>query len=35
VNYDYVEARFSAWCGELGASPAAFDLFVWEWREDP
>jgi thermostable 8-oxoguanine DNA glycosylase len=31
-DYDLVEAQFLAWCGELGASPAAFDVFVWEWQ---
>jgi thermostable 8-oxoguanine DNA glycosylase len=31
-DYDLVEAQFLAWCDELGASPAAFDLFVWEWQ---
>jgi len=31
-DYDFVEAQFLGWCQELGASPAAFDLFVWEWQ---
>lgn len=31
-DYDLVEAQFLLWCDELGASPAAFDLFVWEWQ---
>jgi N-glycosylase/DNA lyase len=31
-DYLIVEQAFAAWCSELGASPAAFDLFLWEWQ---
>ena len=31
-DYESVEAAFVAWCDQLGAPPAAFDLFVWEWQ---
>ena len=31
-DYEAVEAVFVRWCDELGAPPAAFDLFVWEWQ---
>lgn len=31
-DYDVVEEAFTAWCSELGAPPAAFDLFLWEWQ---
>ena len=31
-DYELVEASFLAWCRDLGAPPAAFDLFVWEWQ---
>jgi thermostable 8-oxoguanine DNA glycosylase len=31
-DYEAVEAVFLAWCDQLGAPPAAFDLFVWEWQ---
>lgn len=31
-DYEAVEAAFVAWCDQLGAPPAAFDLFVWEWQ---
>jgi N-glycosylase/DNA lyase len=31
-DYAFVETQFLAWCDELGASPAAFDLFVWEFQ---
>jgi N-glycosylase/DNA lyase len=31
-DYPVVEQAFVAWCNELGASPAAFDLFLWEWQ---
>jgi N-glycosylase/DNA lyase len=29
-DYELIEKAFLAWCAELGASPPAFDLFVWE-----
>jgi N-glycosylase/DNA lyase len=31
-DYLVVEQAFIAWCSELGAPPAAFDLFLWEWQ---
>jgi N-glycosylase/DNA lyase len=31
-DYFLVEERFCAWCSELGARAAAFDLFLWEWQ---
>ncbi len=31
-DYEAVEVAFLKWCAELGAPPAAFDLFVWEWQ---
>lgn len=31
-DYLLVEARFRTWCEEIGASVAAFDLFLWEWQ---
>ncbi len=31
-DYALAESAFLAWCRELDASPAAFDLFVWEWQ---
>jgi len=31
-DYDLVEAAFIDWCRDIGAPPAAFDLFVWEWQ---
>lgn len=31
-DYQIVEEAFLGWCKELGASPAAFDLFLWEWQ---
>ena len=31
-DYEIVEVAFLEWCRELGAPPAAFDLFVWEWQ---
>ncbi|HEX6679134.1 MAG TPA: hypothetical protein VF063_00680 [Gaiellaceae bacterium] len=31
-DYDAVEQCFLAWCGELNAPPAAFDLMLWEWQ---
>lgn len=31
-DYLAVEARFLAWCAELEAPPAAFDLLLWEWQ---
>jgi N-glycosylase/DNA lyase len=31
-DYAQVEEAFLSWCEELDASPAAFDLFLWEWQ---
>ena len=31
-DYDMAEEAFLAWCDELGAPSAAFDLFVWHWQ---
>lgn len=31
-DYHAVEQHFLAWCDELNAPPAAFDLMVWEWQ---
>lgn len=31
-DYGAAETAFLQWCRELGAEPAAFDLFVWEWQ---
>jgi len=31
-DYRQVEQRFLAWCKELKAPPAAFDLMLWEWQ---
>ncbi len=31
-DYVSVEAAFLQWCNDLGAPPAAFDLFVWDWQ---
>ena len=31
-DYETVEEAFLKWCSELDASPAAFDLFVWDWQ---
>lgn len=31
-DYARVEEAFLTWCEELDASPAAFDLFLWEWQ---
>ena len=31
-DYDVAEEAFLAWCDELGAPPAGFDLFVWHWQ---
>jgi len=31
-DYLAIERRFLEWCEELGASAAAFDLFLWEWQ---
>jgi N-glycosylase/DNA lyase len=31
-DYYAVEQRFLAWCDELHAPPAAFDLMLWEWQ---
>jgi len=30
-DYEAIEIAFLAWCDELGAPAAAFDLFLWEW----
>lgn len=30
--YERFEAAFLRWCDELTATPAAFDLFLWEWQ---
>lgn len=29
-DYEQIETAFLEWCRELGAPPAAFDLFIWE-----
>ena len=31
-DYEIAEEAFLAWCDELGAPSAAFDLFVWHWQ---
>lgn len=31
-DYEAVEHVFLGWCDELGARPAEFDLFLWEWQ---
>ena len=31
-DYEIAEVAFLAWCDELGAPSAAFDLFVWHWQ---
>jgi N-glycosylase/DNA lyase len=31
-DYEAIEQRFLAWCDELSAPPAAFDLMIWEWQ---
>lgn len=31
-DYEQAEDAFLGWCTRLGASPAAFDLFLWEWQ---
>ena len=31
-DYERTELAFLDWCRDLGAPPAAFDLFVWEWQ---
>lgn len=31
-DYGAAERAFLDWCRDLGALPAAFDLFVWEWQ---
>lgn len=31
-DYGIVESNFRRWCGELGASVSALDLFLWEWQ---
>ena len=30
--YERLELQFLAWCETLGAAPAVFDLFLWEWQ---
>lgn len=32
ADYETVERRFLDWCRRLGAAPAIFDLFLWEWQ---
>ena len=32
LDYERVERRFLDWCERLGAAPAVFDLFLWEWQ---
>lgn len=31
-DYEKVEEAFLAWCDDLDAPSAAFDLFVWHWQ---
>lgn len=31
-DYEMVEDTFLAWCHDLEAAPAAFDLFLWEFQ---
>lgn len=31
-DYEAIERCFLAWCDELEAPPAAFDLMLWEWQ---
>jgi thermostable 8-oxoguanine DNA glycosylase len=31
-DYEIVEDTFLAWCQDLEAPPAAFDLFLWEFQ---
>jgi N-glycosylase/DNA lyase len=31
-DYEQIEASYLAWCEEIEASPAAFDLFLWEFQ---
>ena len=31
-DYEIAEEAFLAWCDELDAPAAAFDLFVWHWQ---
>jgi thermostable 8-oxoguanine DNA glycosylase len=31
-SYEAVERTFLDWCARLGAAPAVFDLFLWEWQ---
>ncbi len=31
-DYEMAEEAFLAWCDELDAPSAAFDLFVWHWQ---
>ena len=31
-DYEIAEEAFLAWCDELDAPSAAFDLFVWHWQ---
>jgi thermostable 8-oxoguanine DNA glycosylase len=34
-DYEALERAFLAWCAELGAEPAGFDLLLWEWSRSP
>jgi N-glycosylase/DNA lyase len=31
-DYHHIERCFLAWCEEINAPPAAFDLMLWEWQ---
>jgi thermostable 8-oxoguanine DNA glycosylase len=31
-DYEAVERKFVDWCGQVGAAPGVFDLFLWEWQ---
>jgi len=31
-DYQIAESAFLGWCGDLDASPPAFDFFVWAWQ---
>lgn len=31
-DYEAVEERYLAWCEEIEAPPAAFDLFLWQFQ---
>ena len=31
-DYEMAEEAFLAWCDEIDAPSAAFDLFVWHWQ---